>query len=288
MVAILNNGGGFYRPEHYVHEARMQGAGIHAPDVNKSEVLCTIYGQEIYLGFAFIKDLEAKVSAQIAAERSRGGAFTSLHEFMKRIEISAEQLQLLIQINAFRFTGRTKKQLHWDVVSIMGANKKTDTEKELFETERKNYKLPPLYESWIDDAWDEIELLGFPLCSPFKMMRPVAATGSVVLIDKAADFKKHKGHVISIVGYWITYKGTRTKHGEAMMFGTFIDKEGAFFDTTHFPKIAAAYPFNFRGCYLVTGRVAEDFDFYSIDVTEMKFLESYTKHDDKIPEIEAR
>ena len=36
MVATLNNFGGFYRPEYYVHEARMYGATIHPPSVNQS------------------------------------------------------------------------------------------------------------------------------------------------------------------------------------------------------------------------------------------------------------
>ena len=31
MVAVLNNGGGFYRAESYIHEARMLGATIHTP-----------------------------------------------------------------------------------------------------------------------------------------------------------------------------------------------------------------------------------------------------------------
>ncbi|HAV30064.1 MAG TPA: hypothetical protein DCW93_09050, partial [Saprospirales bacterium] len=31
MVAVLNNGGGFYSPELYVHEARILGGNIQAP-----------------------------------------------------------------------------------------------------------------------------------------------------------------------------------------------------------------------------------------------------------------
>jgi hypothetical protein len=35
MVAAINNGGGFYRPEIYIHEAKMSGI-IHNPCINKS------------------------------------------------------------------------------------------------------------------------------------------------------------------------------------------------------------------------------------------------------------
>ena len=55
-----------------------------------------------------------------------------------------------------------------------------------------------------------------------------------------------------------------------MNFGTFLDREGYFFDTTHFPDIAAAFPFRGKGVYVVTGKVVEEFGFYSIEVTAMQ------------------
>ena len=36
MVAVINNFGGFYRTEVYVHEARMAGAAVYAPCINRS------------------------------------------------------------------------------------------------------------------------------------------------------------------------------------------------------------------------------------------------------------
>ena len=51
MVAVINNQGGFYRTEVYVHETRMSGAAIHNPCVNKSEFETTLYGSDVYLGF---------------------------------------------------------------------------------------------------------------------------------------------------------------------------------------------------------------------------------------------
>ncbi|MFP3577749.1 hypothetical protein, partial [Brevibacillus sp. SIMBA_040] len=48
MVAAINNGGGFYRTEVYVHEARMSGAIILPPCVNKSEWQTTLYDRNVY------------------------------------------------------------------------------------------------------------------------------------------------------------------------------------------------------------------------------------------------
>lgn len=42
MVAVINNFGGFYRTEFYVHEVRICGAVVEAPCVNRSRHLTTI------------------------------------------------------------------------------------------------------------------------------------------------------------------------------------------------------------------------------------------------------
>ncbi|MAB58566.1 MAG: DNA polymerase III subunit alpha, partial [Aequorivita sp.] len=51
MVATLNNGGGFYSVELYVHEARMHGGNILQPCINRSFNETVIYGKDIYIGF---------------------------------------------------------------------------------------------------------------------------------------------------------------------------------------------------------------------------------------------
>ncbi len=59
MVAVINNFGGFYNTEYYVHEARMAGGMIHAPCVNRSRNLTHIEGRDIYLGFIHLRGLKA-------------------------------------------------------------------------------------------------------------------------------------------------------------------------------------------------------------------------------------
>ena len=56
MTAVLNNGGGFYRNELYIHEARMHGAKIIAPCVNESDVVCSIKQKTIFLGLQMINE----------------------------------------------------------------------------------------------------------------------------------------------------------------------------------------------------------------------------------------
>jgi DNA polymerase-3 subunit alpha len=127
-----------------------------------------------------------------------------------------------------------------------------------------------LYHSDRDDALDEMQLLGFPLCSPFAFIKNLPESTL-----KTTDLATLVGKTISIVGYLVTIKYTRTKHKEEMLFGTFIDTEGRFFDTTHFPKIAKEFPLRGKGCYLIKGRVASEFNFCSIDVMSLEKLAHY-------------
>jgi DNA polymerase III alpha subunit len=267
MVGVINNFGGFYRTENYIHEAKMSGASILAPCVNKSVHVTSIYGDDIYLGFIHLAQLEKNAIELLVSERSKNGAFKDLEDFIKRVSISVEQLRILIRIGAFRFTGKSKKELLWEIHSILGSQRKSNPKQELFETAKKEFKLPELHHHPYDDALDEIEILGFPLCSPFSLLKePVADNLNV------QELIKHVGKNISIVGYYVNHKITRTSKGEDMSFGTFLNSEGYFFDTTHFPNILAKYRFNGKGCYLLKGKVVEEFGFPTIEVSCMEKL----------------
>ena len=140
---------------------------------------------------------------------------------------------------------------------------KHKTTVDLFDTEPKEYPLPTLQRNEIEDAFDEMELLGFPLCNPFR------------LIDNpergilANDLKGNLGKEIHILGYSVTTKPTSTRSGQPMMFGTFNDREGNVFDTVHFPEVVKKYPLRGRGFYEIKGRVTEDFGVYQIAVSWM-------------------
>jgi len=71
-----------------------------------------------------------------------------------------------------------------------------------------------------------------------------------------------------------------------MNFGTFIDIEGQFLDTVHFPQVAAKYPFMGRGVYLIKGKVVEEFEYYSIEAQEMSKLPYITDPRFREEEIE--
>ncbi len=284
MVGVINNFGGFYRTEFYFHEARMSGANIKAPCVNHSEHLTTIYDDTIYIGFIHLKSLETKIAQLIPLERQKNGTYKSLDNFLRRIpNIGLEQLRILIRLGSFRFTGRTKQQLLWESMLFLSkARAKPSTTVELFDTEPKEFPLPELKRNVLEDAFDEIELLGFPLCNPFDLLA-TTDFGDVT----AKNLSEKKGEQVHIVGYIVTTKDASTmKTKEHMAFGTFYDVQGEVFDTVHFPNSARKFPFRGRGFYRLKGKVIEDFGVYSIDVHWMDKLPMVSKRaDDAFAEV---
>jgi len=264
MVGVINNFGGFYKTEFYFHEARMNGAQIEAPCVNHSEYLTTIHDKKIYIGFIHLKSLETKVARQIEAERITNGIFKSLDNFLRRIDLGLEQVRILIRIGAFRFVNKTKQQLLWEAMLYFSDTKsRHKTTVDLFDTEPKEYPLPTLQRNEIEDAFDEMELLGFPLCNPFKLIEN-PERGML-----ANQLKENLNKEVHIIGYSVTTKPTSTRSGQPMMFGTFNDREGNVFDTVHFPDVTRKYPLRGRGFYEIKGRVTEDFGVYQIEVSWM-------------------
>jgi DNA polymerase-3 subunit alpha len=267
MVGVINNFGGFYKTEFYFHEARMNGASIEAPCVNHSENLSTIVGNKIYIGFVHIKSLENKIAADIAPERFRNGAYRGLDDFLKRVPLGLEQLRVLIRVGAFRFTGKDKQRLLWEAMLFYSNTRSRNRTSELFETEPKEYPLPALTRKPIEDAFDELELIGFPLCDPFDLLETKDRGNTT-----AKNLLTRIGKVIHIIGYVVSTKDTWSKSNQVMHFGTFYDQHGEVFDTIHFPESARKYPFRGRGFYSIKGKVVDDFGVATIEVAHMEKL----------------
>jgi len=274
MVATLNNGGGFYSPELYFHEAKMQGAKIEVPCVNKSEWLNSIRNKTIYIGFYILHEIVREVAENMIAERERNGKFRSLNDFVSRVRISLEQLIILIRVGGLRFTGKSKKELLWDAHYLLGHAKKSTPENTLFETKPREFKLPELWKHKLENTFDEIELLGFPVGSPISLLEKEITSNL-----KAWQLPKLVGRNIEIVGYLVHRKPTRTSKGQIMYFGTWLDLDGEWLDTVHFPNSRFPNPFTGPGCYLLCGKVVEEYGFFSIEISWMKRLK-YRNLDD--------
>jgi DNA polymerase-3 subunit alpha len=271
MVAALNNGGGFYDVETYIQEIRKCGGKVHPPCINKSDHPNSIFGKNIYLGLGYIKELETKTVQQILENRQFFGVFKSFDDFIDRVRISIEQLSILLKIDAFRFTKIDKHHLLWKAHFKLNASKPVAAQEKLFTTAHRDFELPKFEYSALIEAFDQMELLGFPLCSHFKMLKnPIEKS------VKAKDLKDYVGKEILIYGALITVKKTGTSNGKYMYFGTFFDKEGDVFDTVQFPVTAEKYPLRSKGIYKCYGTVNNDQDYISITIKWLQRQDTLT------------
>ncbi|NQX41497.1 DNA polymerase-3 subunit alpha [Pedobacter steynii] len=268
MVGVLNNYGGFYSRWLYVHELKKSGANVHLPCVNNSSSVVSIAGIDVYLGFVGIQGLEGRLIELIPEERKHNGDYLHLEDFVKRTEIGLEQAILLIRCGALRFTGKSKKTLLWEVHTLLGNKLKPNNHAELFHVEAKHYTLPDLVNTAQEDAYHELELLGFPLSLSMFDLLKTEYRGDV----RVNDLIKHLGQTVKMVGLYVCEKTVHARNNKKMWFGTFLDADGNFFDTTHFSNHTPVYPFRGAGCYLILGKVVEDFGFPSVEVIKFAKL----------------
>ena len=112
-----------------------------------------------------------------------------------------------------------------------------------------------------------MELFGFALCSPFDLVAEKIEGGL-----KAKQILERVKQRIRIVGSLVCIKNTRTTRQELMQFGTFVDEEGGWIDTVHFPPTVKRFPFEGKGCYLIEGKVVEEFGYPTIEVEYLRRL----------------
>ncbi len=181
MVAVINNFGGFYKSWVYVHQAQKAGGMIHLPCVNHSEYTSIIYGKDIYLGLVHIQNLEQNFAQRLLAERHQNGIFTNLEDIINRTSATIEQLVLLIRLEALRFIGKPKEELLWEAHLLLGHKTSiSHPHALLFQEPPKKFTLPTLCHTALGDAYDEMELLGFPVTLSYFDMLQTSHQGDIL------------------------------------------------------------------------------------------------------------
>ncbi len=268
ITAVINNFGGYYHSWVYFNEARILGARLELPCVNRSRYKTRLMGNIIYIGFIHVQSLERKIVFELENQRNEAGDYYDLADFVARVHVGLEQMILLIRVGAFRFTGKSKAELLWEVHMLLGKKQEKPQLESLFRLETSHYALPEFTHASVEDAYDEAELIGFPVSSSFFDLLQTGFRGEI----KARDLLAYVGRRVRMVGQLVTIKYVKTIKNEYMNFGTFLDYEGRFFDTVHFPPSLKYYPFRGDGVYLILGKVVEEFGFASLEAEKMAKL----------------
>ncbi|MDR2716078.1 MAG: DNA polymerase III subunit alpha [Coriobacteriaceae bacterium] len=131
MAAVLSSYmGNSDRLIRYIASCNRSGIPVLPPDVNSSNLEFTPTDEGIRFGLVGVRGVGEKVASEIIEERKRSGAFSSLHDFVNRLDskcYNRKTLDALIKAGAFDSTGYTRRQLMYfveDTTFLEGASKR--------------------------------------------------------------------------------------------------------------------------------------------------------------------
>ena len=115
MAAVLSSYmGNTDRLIRYISSCTHSGIPVLPPDINSSNAEFTPVAEGIRFGLVGVRGIGKAVADEIIAERERGGRFTSLHDFVNRVDAKCynrKALEALVKGGAFDSTGYTRRQL---------------------------------------------------------------------------------------------------------------------------------------------------------------------------------
>ena len=119
MAAVLSSYmGNTDRLIRYIASCNHNGTPVLPPDINSSNAEFTPVDDGIRFGLVGVRGVGKNVAEEIIAEREANGPYTSLHDFVNRLDAKCynrKTLEALIKGGAFDSTGYTRKQLMYFV-----------------------------------------------------------------------------------------------------------------------------------------------------------------------------
>lgn len=230
-----------------VAESNRLGIPVLPPDVNESGSDFTVTGSErdtIRFGLTSIKNFGEGISRAIIAERERGGAFSTLSEFLSRIgskNLNKKSLESLIKCGALDTFG-SRAYLFAHIETLLAFHRDATAEApqdslfgSLISTAPALSLPPDTHETTLIDklTWEK-ELLGIyvsghPLDSHTKMTEKAGTTIKEILEDPKA------GMTVLLPVLVLESRVILTKKGDKMAFVKFEDKTGSI-EGVVFPK----------------------------------------------------
>ena len=119
MAAVLSSYmGNTDRLIRYIASCNHNGTPVLPPDINSSNAEFTPVDDGIRFGLVGVRGVGKNVADEIIAEREANGPYSSLHDFVNRLDAKCynrKTLEALIKGGAFDSTGYTRKQLMYFV-----------------------------------------------------------------------------------------------------------------------------------------------------------------------------
>ena len=118
----------------YISECKEMGIATLPPDINESEDVFTVHGENIRFGLGAVKNIGRGLIRSVAAKRAEGGPFRSLEDFLSRMgegELNKRAVENLIKCGAMDCFGNHRSELlavYEQMMDSLAASRKKNLE----------------------------------------------------------------------------------------------------------------------------------------------------------------
>ena len=190
---------------------------------------------------------------------------------MTRMRVGLAEVESLILVGAFDFTGRNRPELVWQARAMFG-KLKGPRHVGALDAIATDIDTPTLLPFSVEQKVNyELEILECPLSAhPAALVRSRVGLNGLV---KAGELSALIGKRVRLIGVLNTTRGTQTKNGQLMQFLTLEDETGIF-EVTLFPRLYRRVRklLTDGGPYLIEGTVDSQYDSLSVAASRVERL----------------
>ena len=226
----------------YVNACHELGIEVLPPDVNTSQIDFAVVEGQIRFGLNAVKNVGGPAARAICAERESGGAFTSIWDFVERVDaqcVNKRSLESLVKCGALDDLGSTRMGMLTvlDQAVQWGSSRQADKmagQSSIFDLDDSPAEEKPRHHPTIPPGeFDEHELLKLEkeVLGLYVSDHPLSAIRDQ--LRKRIDTPmtelgaRRDGDVVTVGGIVANLKQMTTKRGEPMVFLTLDDVIGS-------------------------------------------------------------
>ncbi len=117
-VALFNNQPmGFYSIDALGRDAMRNGIEMRLPDINVSDVWCTVESKAVRIGLGFVRHWSEETATATVLEREQNGPYRSVGDFVRRTppKLKRTAIEALMWVGGCDGFGLTRRELLWQV-----------------------------------------------------------------------------------------------------------------------------------------------------------------------------
>ena len=228
----------------YIAECKEMGIQTLPPDINESEDVFSVHGENIRFGMGAVKNIGRGLIRSVVAKRSEGGPFRSLEDFLNRMgegELNKRAVENLIKCGAMDCFGNHRSELlavYESMMDSLSVSRKKNLEGQmglfgLLEDDAPGTaipipKLPEISRAdrmMMEKETTGLYLTGHPMDDYRAFLKNTHVVPIGALMDEESSYTDDQ--IVSVAGIVQTVKMKTTRNNSMMAYITLEDDTAA-------------------------------------------------------------